>query len=292
MKIAVIGAAGTWGKEFTKQLLAEGHEVIGVDRDEQTTAQYRRMFTEVQVIISDHGDFKVEGLNLDVVVFLSAYKHINLCEENVPDAIQNNVTKSAKLLQNCAINKVPVLYVSTDKAVSPYSVYGFTKALMERLTWHYGGKVARSGNIAGSNGSVTHIWRKQIENNEPVTVTDLGMERYFINIEDAVRISWEGFKAGKRLTLVDVGGKMKISDMLEGVLKEFGKTIETYEPGVKIIGLRADVERLIDDITWSFDDKYLQEHSWQWQGEDQGDAECSTCHISHSKYNETHQACV
>jgi UDP-N-acetylglucosamine 4,6-dehydratase len=256
-KIVVVGCAGTWGKEFTKQLSEEGHEVIGVDRDERMTAEYRRMFPEVRVIISDHGNFRVDGMEVDLVVFLSAYKHINLCEENVPDAITNNVTESAKLLENCSNNKVEVLYISTDKAVAPYSVYGFTKALMERLTWYHGGKVARSGNIAGSNGSVTHIWRKQIENNEPVTVTDLAMERYFISIEDAVQISWDGYKAGKKLTLVDKGGKMKISDMLNGVLKEFGKTIETYEAGVKIIGLRADVERLVDDITWDFDQKYL-----------------------------------
>jgi FlaA1/EpsC-like NDP-sugar epimerase len=85
----------------------------------------------------------------------------------------------------------------------------------------------------------------------------MGMERYFIKVEDAVRISWQGFKDGKKLTLVDVGGKLKISDMINRVLAESGLTIETYKPGIKIIGLRADVERLSDDITWEFDKKYL-----------------------------------
>jgi UDP-N-acetylglucosamine 4,6-dehydratase len=257
-KIVVMGACGTWGQEFTKQLVEQGHEVIGVDRDEKTTADYVRKFPEAKMIISDHGDFKLDGMGVDVLVFLSAYKHINLIEENMPDAIHNNVTKTAKLLENAHKNNVKVLYVSTDKAVAPYSVYGFTKAIAERLTWFYGGAVARSGNIAGSNGSVVHVFREQVRNNQPLTVTDMGMERYFIKIEDAVRLSWAGFLAGNRLTLVDIGGKVKLGDIINNVLAEFGHNIDTYQPGIKIIGLRADVERLSDDITWSFDNKYLE----------------------------------
>ncbi len=257
--VLITGAGGTWGQEFTKQLLAAGHKVIGIGRDEKTMAEYARKFPEATVKIGDFADIKFKNLHVDLLIHGAAYKHINLCEVNPVEAIENNVTKTVKLYEEAKRYGVKICFISTDKAVAPYSVYGMTKALGERLTWHYGGLVARAGNIAGSNGSVIHIWREAIIKGQPLKVTDMNMERYFIRVEDAVELSWQGFQEGKRLTLIDKGGKVKISDLILRVIKEAGyQSIEEYEPGIEIVGMRADVERLSDDITWEFDKKYLE----------------------------------
>lgn len=257
LTVLCTGIGGTWGREYTRQLLEQGHTVVGVDRDEKSVAEFRRLFPDVKILLQDFSTLKLEGLGIDVTVHLAAYKHIDLCEVNVAEAVDNNVTKTVQFYQECAKNNVKILYISTDKTVNPQSVYGMTKALGERLTWEFGGSVARSGNIIGSNGSVVHVWREAIKNKKPLTVTDMGMQRYFISVEDAVSLSWSGFKAGKRLTLVDKGGHLKLGDIINKVLSEEGYTLETYEPGINVVGLR-DGERLIDEITWHMDKKYLE----------------------------------
>lgn len=256
MNILVTGACGTWGREYMKQLLEQGHKIVGVDRDEQSMAECRRIFPEVTFFLEDFDKIDFTNLNTEILVHLAAYKHIDLCELNPADAVENNITKTVTLYDKAKLNNVRILYISTDKTISPISIYGMTKAMGERLTWAYGGCVARSGNIVGSNGSVIHIWREAVKNKKPLSVTDMGMMRYFIKVEDAVRISWEGFLAGKRLVLVDVGGHLTLGQIINNILAEFGYTIDTYEPGIEIIGLRPG-ERLIDEITWEYDAPYL-----------------------------------
>lgn len=258
--VLITGAFGTWGSEYTRQLLEAGHKVVGIGRDEKAAAEYGKKFPEANKLIGDFYDVALDS-TIDVLIHAAAYKHIDLCEANPVSAIDNNVSKTMALYQEAAKLGIKICFISTDKAVAPYSVYGMTKALGERLTWQYKGYVARSGNIAGSNGSVIHTWRKNIENNEPLTVTDMNMERYFISVEDAVRISWEGFEANKKLTLIDEGGKLKLGDIIDKVLAEKGFTFQNYKPGIKIIGMREGVERLVDDIYWPFDDKYLDEET-------------------------------
>lgn len=257
LRVLITGAFGTWGNEFTRVLLEEGHEIIAVGRDEKAAAEYKRKFPNTHIMLMDFQDVKFSGMKCDLLIHLAAYKHIDLCEVNIVSAIENNVTKTAKLFADANNNDVEILFISTDKACDPISVYGMTKALGERLAWNYGGAVARSGNIIGSNGSVVHVWRQMVQDEKPLSVTDMDMQRYFIKVEDAIAIAWEGFKQGKRLTLVDKGGKLKLGDIINKVLEEFGYTLETYKPGVNIIGLRPG-ERLVDEITWDQDYKYLE----------------------------------
>jgi len=256
MRILLTGCAGTWGQEFTKQLLAEGHEVIGVDRDEKGVADFKRQFKDMKVVVDefDNYDFNNYGGKIDLLIHLAAYKHIDLCEVNVLSAIENNVIRTMRLYEKAAHAKAKILYISTDKSVEPYSAYSQTKALGEKLTWYYGGKVARSGNIIGSRGSVLNIWEECIQNDKPLKVTDMAMERYFIKIEDAVATAWEGYKKGNRLTVVDIGGHQRIRDIIVGLLNKYGKSIDTYP--IEIIGKRPG-ERLVDNIMWEFEKEEL-----------------------------------
>jgi UDP-N-acetylglucosamine 4,6-dehydratase/5-epimerase len=255
--ILITGAAGTWGREFTKQLLEKGHGVIALDRDEKSIAEYRRMFPEVKVLMQDYVNVDFSDVSVDLLIHLAAYKHIDLCEHNIAETIENNIDKTITLYKNAREYDVEILYVSTDKAVEPVSVYGMSKAISERLTWEFGGSVIRSGNIIGSNGSVTEIWREAVKNNKPLNVTDLGMKRYFITAPEAVELAWKGYLTGKRLILVTKGGQVELSEIINKILGEFGHTIGSYEPGINITGMRPG-ERLVDEISWVYDEKYLK----------------------------------
>lgn len=249
MKFLITGIAGTWGREFTLQLAEAGHEVVGVDNTEKSVAEFRRDFPEVKVYMEDFGEFQF-GEKYDYVIHLAAYKHIDLGEVNVSSCVENNVVKTISLYNRAKENGAKIVFVSTDKAVEPKSVYGYTKALGERLTWEMGGTVIRSGNIIGSNGSVVHIWRDAIKNQRPLKVTDLNMVRYFIRVEDAVKKSIDGILAGDRLTIVDIGGPLTLGQIIENILRESGiDSLEDYKPGIEIIGKRPG-ERLIDKIRW------------------------------------------
>ena len=247
MRILITGIAGTWGVEFTKQLLLEDHEIVGIDRDEKCVADFRRKYPTIKVVVDDFDKFNFKDQDIELVIHLAAYKHIDLCETNIPSVIENNIIKTVRFYEKIAKAGAKILYVSTDKAVCPYSAYGQTKALGEKLTWYYGGQVARSGNIIGSRGSVINIWEEAIKENRPIKVTDMEMQRYFIKVEDAIRVSWEGYKRGDKLIIVDTGGHQKIRDIIIKLLDKYGKMIDSYP--IEIIGKRPG-ERLIDEIRW------------------------------------------
>lgn len=248
MKCLITGIAGTWGRAFT-ELLKDQHEIIGVDNTEKLVAEFRHLYPQVSVHLLDFVDYEFEPLDIDLVIHLAAYKHIDLAETNVASCVDNNVTKTAIFFENAKISGADIMFVSTDKAVKPASVYGYTKALGEKLCEYHKGCLVRSGNIIGSNGSVIHIWRDAIKNNKPLSVTDLDMERYFIKVDDAVRLAWEGYTRGERKILVDLGGRLKLGQIIDNILAETGQSMDTYGPGVKVIGKRPG-ERLIDEIDW------------------------------------------
>jgi len=249
MKILITGIAGTWGKEFTKQLLAEGHEVLGIDVTEQALAAFQHEYPNIDTLLMDIEDVDFKQLPVDVVIHLAAHKHIDICEKNVFEAVENNVTKTAKLFDNARRNGVKILFVSTDKAVEPASVYGFTKALGEHLAWEAGGQVARSGNIMGSNGSVLTVWDKAIKEHRPINITDPEMTRYFIEIETAVKRVWDGFNAGERLIIVAMGEPTRLGDLLDEVLTLHGFSQENYPAGITIAGRRPG-EKQHERLTW------------------------------------------
>lgn len=259
MKILITGIAGTWGKEFTKQLKDE-HEIVGVDNSEIAVANFKKEFPDVEIHMRDFVDFCFVNKGFDMVLHLAAYKHIDLIEKNIVASVENNVSKTAKLFNNAKRSGVRIVFISTDKTVNPVSVYGMTKRLGELLAWENGGQVVRSGNIIGSNGSVVHAWRAAVENNQPLKVTDMAMVRYFIPVDQAIKASWEGIMAGKKLTIIDIGGKRTLGEIINTILGEYGKDLDNYEPGIEVIGKRPG-ERLVDEIRWENEDEFEKENS-------------------------------
>jgi len=130
--------------------------------------------------------------------------------------------------------------ISTDKAVNPTSLMGTTKLLGEVMVRRCGGIIVRFGNVIGSRGSVIPIWEKQFKKGEPLTITDERMKRYFMTIEDAVRLVIEASSLGK-------GGETFILDMGEQVfIRDKAKELFGVYP-TKIIGIKQG-EKLEEEL--------------------------------------------
>lgn len=243
-KVFITGIAGTLGKEFARQL-QDTYEVHGCDNSEWAVVEARKELTKVKnITLTDYAPLFWNG---DFFIHCAAYKHVDQGEKDPISFISNNISKWNSILPYL---RGRILFISTDKAVEPISVYGYTKALGEHLTRYYGGSVARLGNIISSNGSVIPLWENAIENNLPIPVTDLRMTRYMISANDAVKYIWQRFLKRDKLIIPEMGKPMKLKEIITLVLKRHGyKSFNAYKPGIKIIGMRAG-EKLEEKLKW------------------------------------------
>ncbi len=196
--ILILGSSGTLGQELIRQLLeCDVHSIRAYSRNEYRMFDLRQMFGEpteenrIRYLIGDIRD--KERLNramdgVDICINCAAMKRVEMCEENPFEAIQTNVIGVQNAIECAIANNIEAfVQISTDKSVNPTNTYGRSKALAEDITLHavnYQGNnrtkflVIRSGNIKASSGSVLEIWKKQYENGEPLTITDLSAVRY------------------------------------------------------------------------------------------------------------------
>jgi FlaA1/EpsC-like NDP-sugar epimerase len=247
MRILVTGGAGSLGRAFLKTL----HDkcVTVVDSNEWAVAEAQKLFPKVEFILGDFADVNLEPY--DYVVHCAAYKHVDLGENNPESFIDNNIIKTIKLFKELSRLQTPFLFISTDKAVKPINLYGFTKAIGEKLALFYGGAVGRCGNLLSSSGSVIPVWEQAIANQQPIPITDERMVRYVIEDVDAANQLWYEFLNGEKV-IIPKCKKMRLLDLLAEVLKKHGYTIDhtnPYEPGVTIIGLRPG-EKLEEELEW------------------------------------------
>lgn len=242
LKVLITGGAGSLGTAFYNRL-KEDHRVVIVDNNEWAVA---KMGYEHSIL----DDFwNIDVSHYDVVIHCAAYKHVNLGEDN-PDAfIENNIVKTSDLFRKCADAGVRFLFISTDKAVEPISLYGMTKAIGEKLALYYGGYIARCGNLLSSSGSVIPLWEKAIEEEQPIPITDERMVRYFSEMHEAANEIWNQFMEGERI-IIPAHKKIRMLDMLTEVLKKHGyKKASDYKPGVHVIGMRPG-EKLEEKLEW------------------------------------------
>ena len=252
MNILITGGAGSLGKAFIG-LLYKDHDIIVIDNNEWAIAELKNLYPGVQVHLMDFEDYKYNQMPVDMVIHLAAFKHVNLGEEDPHSFINNNVTKTAKFFSECYKFGADILFVSTDKAVEPISTYGFTKALGEKLALHYGGSVARLGNILSSSGSVIPIWEDAIIHQEPLKITDPNMTRFVIEDYDAVLRIWGGFQDGEKI-IIPHCKEITVADLASRVLEKHGyKNPQDYKPGIEIIGIRPG-EKMREKLSWDHEE--------------------------------------
>ena len=264
--VLVTGAAGSIGSEICRQLMLHNpKKLIMLDQAESpmydfqfemnNTTAFKEMHDRMTFVITNVKDpvrmrEVFEEYRPQVVFHAAAYKHVPFMEENAYEAVFVNVfgTKLvADLSMEFGVEKF--VMISTDKAVNPTNVMGATKRIAEIYTQSRQGKTkfitTRFGNVLGSNGSVVPLFRKQIEQGGPITVTDRRITRYFMTIPEACSLVLEAGSIGEGgdIFVFDMGEKVKIWDLAEKMLQL------AHRPDVKIIetGLRPG-EKLYEEV--------------------------------------------
>ncbi|MCD7872102.1 MAG: polysaccharide biosynthesis protein [Clostridiales bacterium] len=191
----------------------------------------------------------------NVVFHAAAHKHVPLMEESPCEAVKNNVFGTYNVALACCKYKVKkMVTLSTDKAVNPTNVMGCTKRITEIII-QYMNKICdgtvysavRFGNVLGSHGSVIPIFKKQIENGGPVTVTHPDIERYFMTIPEAAQLVCQagGLSKGGEIFVLDMGAPVKIMDLAKNMINLAGYTEDEIE--IKVTGLRPG-EKMYEEL--------------------------------------------
>ncbi len=265
--VLVTGGGGSIGSELCRQIASFGaRELLMVDIYENTLyeieLEIRKKYPELNLtaIIASVRDSKrineiFEKYKPEIVFHAAAHKHVPLMETSPIEAIKNNVFGTynvAKAANDFEVDKF--ILVSTDKAVNPTSVMGATKRICEMIIQMQNSKsktnyvAVRFGNVLGSHGSVIPIFKKQIAQGGPVTVTHKDITRYFMTIPEAVGLILQAitFAEGGEIFVLDMGEPVKIYDLAEKMVRLSG-----YEPNVdmpiKITGLRPG-EKLYEEL--------------------------------------------
>jgi FlaA1/EpsC-like NDP-sugar epimerase len=264
--VLVTGGAGSIGSEIVKKLLEFDPKVIRVlDINETGVFDLEQELhsEKLRPLIGDIRDkdrIRKAMENIDIVFHAAALKHVPLCEYNPFEAVKTNVVGTQNVL-DAAINEGvgKFITISTDKAVNPTNVMGATKLLAERLTISansYKGRretvfsCVRFGNVLDSRGSVIPLFRKQIENGKPITVTNPEMTRFVMSIPKAVELILHVGKItrGEEIFILKMPS-LRISHLAEAVIEEVGP-VYGRKPGeitIKTIGRRAG-EKIFEEL--------------------------------------------
>jgi FlaA1/EpsC-like NDP-sugar epimerase len=265
--VLITGAAGSIGSELSRQTAKfKPAMLILLDQDEtgifNIYNELHRIYPNVDIvqIISDivDKDKITEVFNKfkpNIVFHAAAYKHVPLMEENPDQAIKNNILGVKTVAETSVEHKVEkFIFISTDKAVNPTSVMGFTKRVGEMICQSLN-KVdstkfvsVRFGNVLNSRGSVIPIFREQIMRGGPVEVTDERMKRYFMLTSEACLLLMQAGSMGQggEIFVLDMGEPVKILDLAKDMIRLSG-----YEPDKDIpivfTGIRPG-EKLFEEI--------------------------------------------
>jgi FlaA1/EpsC-like NDP-sugar epimerase len=257
--VLVTGAGGSIGAELCRQISRVGPKrLVLVDNAENSLFEIRRElesdrhFTRSLAVLADCKDAVRMGevfqdYGPGVVFHAAAYKHVPLMEENPVEAVRNNAvaTRIVAAAAGSAKAKRFVL-VSTDKAVTPATVMGASKALaewaLEAAQHRFPATkftTVRFGNVLGSSGSVVPIFRRQIAAGGPVTVTDPAMTRYFMTIPEAVQliIRSGALAAGGEVYVLEMGDPVKIVDLARNMIRLSGREPDS-EIAIEFVGRR------------------------------------------------------
>jgi FlaA1/EpsC-like NDP-sugar epimerase/lipopolysaccharide/colanic/teichoic acid biosynthesis glycosyltransferase len=238
--VLVTGAGGSIGSELCRQVAALGVRRLVLFERAETPLFYideelRRRFPGVVVsaVIGDVTDEAAvirlfERERPQVVFHAAAQKHVPLSEINVSPTVWTNVRGTRLVAQTAAASACEAfIFISTDKAVDPSSIMGATKRIGEELVREIGASapgrfvIVRFGNVMGSQGSVLELFRQQIADGGPVTVTDPQMTRYFMTIPEAVRLILHAGAVGEtgNVHVLNMGQPIRIVDLARDLIR-------------------------------------------------------------------------
>ncbi len=269
--ILVTGGGGSIGSELCRQvaslepknlIILDIYENNAYDIQQELKREYEdKLNFEVQIAsVRDYK--KLEKLfiskKIDVIFHAAAHKHVPLMETNPEEAVKNNVFGTLNLVtlaDKCNVKKF--VQISTDKAVNPTNVMGATKRICEMIIQNMDKKsktsfvAVRFGNVLGSNGSVIPLFKEQIKNGGPVTVTHPDIIRYFMTIPEAVSlvVTAGSMAKGGEIFVLDMGEPVKIKDLAENLIRLSG-FVPYKDIDIKYTGLRPG-EKLYEELLMS-----------------------------------------
>ncbi len=264
--VLVTGAAGSIGSELSRQLSKfNTSNLIFLDLSENSLSRLinsekikkKRNIKYLIGNILDTNSIKkiILKYNIDIIFHAAAYKHVDLLEDNVVQAAKNNILGTFSMLEAARIskNKIKFVYISTDKAVKPLGILGYTKGFGEVICQNLFNKIkkiditiVRFGNVFASDGSYFDKINKQIKDKNIINLTHKKMERYFMSIEEASYLVLKSLTISslQKLFILNMGRPMKIVDLVKKFIKIINKDVK-----IKIIGIRKG-EKLKEDLSY------------------------------------------
>ena len=259
--ILITGGTGSIGLEIMREVLKHEPTTVRIlDLDETKQFELQEEYGDLENIRFLLGDVRdKERLyraleDIDIVFHTAALKHVLSCEYNPFEAVKTNVLGIQNLIEAAMDEGVEkVIFTSSDKAVNPTNVMGATKLLAERLIIagnYYKGRrrtkfsSVRFGNVLGSRGSVVPLFKKQIENGGPVTITNEAMTRFIMPMKDAVKLLFKAAELTKGAEIFVLKMKtIRITDLADVMIDE----LALNEIKIKIIGNKAG-EKLYEEL--------------------------------------------
>jgi FlaA1/EpsC-like NDP-sugar epimerase len=265
-KVLVTGAAGSIGSGIVRQLaLYQPLKIILLDQAESQLYELEQELKQSKpdlifdIVIGDVSNAirmnrLYEFYKPEIVFHAAAYKHVPLMEDNPSEAVYTNILGTKNLVDlSLKHNVEKFVLISTDKAVNPTNVMGASKRIAEIYAQNSSNNqtkfiTTRFGNVLGSNGSVIPLFKRQIEQGGPITITDKRVTRFFMTIPEACQLVLEAGAMGNggEIFVFDMGEPIKIIDLAKKMIKlsglEEGKDIE-----IKVTGLRPG-EKLYEEL--------------------------------------------
>jgi len=266
-RVMVTGGGGSIGSELCRQIAgAQPSQLIIFDIYENNAYEIQqellRKYKDLNLVVligsvRNTGRIRqvMDQYRPEVVYHAAAHKHVPLMEDSPNEAIKNNVLgtyKTAVAAASAGVKKF--VLISSDKAVNPANIMGASKRLCEMVVQMMNRKtdtdfaLVRFGNVLGSNGSVIPLFKKQIAEGGPVTVTDKNIIRYFMTIPEAVSLVLQAsyYAEGGEIFVLDMGEPVKIDDMARNLIRLSGYTPDVDIP-IVYTGLRPG-EKLYEEL--------------------------------------------
>lgn len=265
--VMVTGGGGSIGSELCRQIASAGPETLIIFDIYENNAyeiqqELRRKYHDLHLVTligsvrnTKRVNAVIEKYRPDIIFHAAAHKHVPLMEESPNEAIKNNVEgtyKVAKAAAKYGVHKF--VLISTDKAVNPTNIMGASKRLCEMVVQMMDRQsdtdfvAVRFGNVLGSNGSVIPLFKKQIAEGGPVTVTDKRIIRYFMTIPEAVSLILQAayYAHGGEIFVLDMGDPVKIDDMARNLIRLSGY-VPDEDIKIEYTGLRPG-EKLYEEL--------------------------------------------
>lgn len=263
-KVLITGGTGSVGQIMIREILKFKPTVIRImDIDETREAEVKnslKIYPSIRFFIGDIRDkerLKRAIEDVDIIFHFASLKHVSACEYNPMEAVKTNVIGTQNVIEAALEEEVEkVVFTSSDKAVNPCNVLGATKLLAEKLitaaNYYKGSRKTifcstRFGNVMGSRGSIIPLFKEQINNGGPVTLTDENMTRFVMSVEDATRLLLSAAQlAHGGEVFVPKMHVVRIVDFAKAIIKELRDKNKTNVK-IEVIG-RCPGEKLFEEL--------------------------------------------